>query len=211
MTWRVAPSIRAALDEANRRWPNRNRASDGTIGDQNHTSRSDHSPCRCHRVVHAFDLTHDPANGADCHQLAEHLRTTADPRVKYVIWNRRIWNPSISNAWRTYTGANPHDRHMHVSIHLTRKAEEDTAEWWDTPTRTQPLPFVTTLEGEEEDVARFTHRYTFDGKVFVTDLDRRTMHVRDGDELGVWSKVTQDVGPADNDFHSRWALVDRAG
>jgi hypothetical protein len=49
--------------------------------------------------------------------------------VKYIISNRRIFNPSVSLAWRTYTGSNPHDHHMHVSILST--ARDDTHAWWD--------------------------------------------------------------------------------
>ena len=37
--------------------------------------------------------------------------------VMYVIWNRQIWNNSSANAgWRTYTGAQPHTDHVHISL-----------------------------------------------------------------------------------------------
>ena len=131
MSWKMPASIRAALDEANVRWPKRSRISDGTIGDQAHSSRySDHN-VGARGYIHAFDLTNDPANGCDCVVLAEHLRLTRDPRVSYVIWNRRIWNPSRDIGWRPYSGSNPHDKHMHVSIKSTIDAERNTNPWWE--------------------------------------------------------------------------------
>lgn len=124
----IAPAASSILTQASALWPNRNRASDGLLGDQAHAARtSDHNPGH-NGLVHAADLTHDPANGVDCNVLAEQVKD--DPRVKYVIWNRRIWNPSISRSWRAYTGSNPHDHHMHVSV--TDAGEYDTSPWFDT-------------------------------------------------------------------------------
>lgn len=129
MAWKNAPSVAAALAEATRRWPKRSKESDGTIGDAAHSAReSDHNPDD-KGIVHAFDLTHDPKNGADCERLAEHLRDVKDSRVKYIIWNRRICN-SPDWTWKSYTGTNPHTKHMHVSILSTTTAENDTSDWW---------------------------------------------------------------------------------
>lgn len=123
---RIAPAAQAILDQATALWPNRSRASDGTLGDPAHAARvSDHNPGH-NGLVHAADLTHDPANGCDNNRNAEQVKD--DPRVKYVIWNRRIWNPSISRTWRPYTGSNPHDKHMHVSV--TDAGENDTSPWF---------------------------------------------------------------------------------
>src|SRR5262249_4156300 len=35
--------------------------------------------------------------------------------VMYIIYNRKIW-ASYSPGWRTYTGADPHTTHIHVSL-----------------------------------------------------------------------------------------------
>jgi hypothetical protein len=124
----IAPAASSLLAQATALWPNRNRASDGTLGDPAHAARaSDHNP-DSRGIVHAADLTHDPANGCDNNANAEQVKN--DPRVKYVIWNRRIWNPSISRTWRPYTGSNPHDHHMHVSV-LSGPLENDTRPWFN--------------------------------------------------------------------------------
>lgn len=128
MSCRPAPACAAGLAQATALWPNRNRASDGTCASQGHSQQnptSDHEP-NARGLATAFDLTHDPANGCDCNVLSEQVKD--DPRVKYVIWNRRIYNPAISRTWRGYTGSNPHHHHMHVSV--TDAAENDTRPWY---------------------------------------------------------------------------------
>jgi peptidoglycan hydrolase-like protein with peptidoglycan-binding domain len=120
-----APACRAALNQATERFPLRNRASDGIMCDAAHPSSSDHCS------GNAFDLTDDAGHSCDAHALVEQLKQRRDPRVKYIISKRRIWNPSISDAWRDYNGDNPHVKHAHVSI-LTA-AREDTAPWWTGP------------------------------------------------------------------------------
>lgn len=123
MTVTAAPACKAALAEATRRWPNRSRASDGILPSAAHTIAN---PVSDHELGLAFDLTHDPAHGVDCHLLAQLV--TGDPRVRYVIWNRQIWNPVVSPAWRAYAGTNPHRSHMHVSIRAA--CRDDISSWW---------------------------------------------------------------------------------
>lgn len=117
MGWRVAKSLEVLLAEINAAAPKRSKASDGSIGDAPHqSSSSDHNPNDAD-VVCARDFTHDPGGGADMHRFAEHLRKRNHPAVKYVIWNRRIWSKSRnSEGWRSYSGSNPHNKHMHVSV-----------------------------------------------------------------------------------------------
>lgn len=118
-----ALTCKMALQEASYFWPNRVRVSDGICGDDAHQRRkSDHNQ------GNAFDLTHDPFHGLDTYSLARMLADSNDPRVKYIISNGYIWNPSVSKNWRKYNGANPHTKHMHVSIHTT--ARNSRASWW---------------------------------------------------------------------------------
>ena len=126
-----APSCVKALQDATARWPNRNRASDGIMGDPAHQARkSDHND------GNAFDLTHDPSHGVDCNSLSRQMIN--DARVTYVIWNKKIYNRSrAAESWRDYTGSNPHNRHMHVSISAAKR--NDLASWpWTLPPGSKP-------------------------------------------------------------------------
>lgn len=117
-----APACRAALTQATERFPNRNRRSDGIMCDTAHPSTSDHCS------GNAFDLTFDPQGGCDAHALVEQLKQRRDPRVKYIISNKRIWNPNVAPDWRPYKGQNAHNHHAHVSILVS--ARGDTSPWW---------------------------------------------------------------------------------
>jgi hypothetical protein len=122
MDWRLAKSLTQLRDQVNKAWPKRNKSYDGTIGDAAHASRtSDHNPyvfdSKGQPVVRAFDITHDPASGCDAGAIAHSIVASRDPRVRYVIWNRKISNPDVqSGAWRAYSGSNPHNHHCHVSV-----------------------------------------------------------------------------------------------
>lgn len=116
MGWRLAKSIEQLRKQINEAAPMRSKISDGTIGDAAHAAtKSEHNP-DANGVVRAIDITHDPRNGVDCNAIAEAIKASRDPRVYYIIWNHRIWGPSVSDQWRPYTGINPHDHHMHVSM-----------------------------------------------------------------------------------------------
>lgn len=128
-----APACQAALRQASELWPTRSRASDGICASDDHNRQNPNSD---HATGNAFDLTHDPGAGVDNDLLAEDLKESGDTRIKYVIWNRRIWNPSITPHWRTYSGNNPHTKHMHVSIHAAARGH--TAPWWSP--KEKPMP-----------------------------------------------------------------------
>ena len=112
-----SPAARQALLDANARWPGRNKASDGIMGDWRHQlSKSDHN------VGNAVDITHDPASG--CTGDAISSMAITDPRVTYVIWNRQIWH---DGSWHPYSGDNPHTHHCHISI---RDRDRSDARRW---------------------------------------------------------------------------------
>jgi hypothetical protein len=139
--WRVAQCLLTLRNQINQRAPNRNKASDGTIGDRRHCSGSPRASDHCawiidgaHGVVSAMDITHDPAHGCDANALAEAIRDARDPRVKYIIWNRRIANSSPIGgqpawAWRNYTGSNGHTHHIHISVKSDRAHYDSTTPW----------------------------------------------------------------------------------
>jgi len=140
-TWRMAKSLGATgklglLGEINARAPERSKLSDGGIGDAAHAKTvSDHNPCTCCRIVHARDFTHDPTGGFDAGEFAEWLRARVidgtERRVKYVIWDRRIFSGPGQNQprgeWRPYTGSNPHTKHVHLSVR--HGPGDDAAPW----------------------------------------------------------------------------------
>lgn len=125
MAWRLSKSQSTLRTQINNQWPNRSKASDGTIGDAAHASRvSDHNP-NAAGVVTAFDITHDPAHGVDIGVLFNNLM--GDNRIKYLIWNRRIWYPG--SGWKNYTGINPHTKHGHVSVSADAAKYDDDRNW----------------------------------------------------------------------------------
>lgn len=130
MAWRVAKSLLTLRDQVNALAPGRDKSSDGTIGDEAHQSRnSDHNP-NADGVVTAMDITHDPSHGVDSGALAEMLRIAQDPRIKYVISNRRIFSSKISPwRWRPYDGANAHTKHVHVSVLNDSSLYDNTQPW----------------------------------------------------------------------------------
>jgi murein L,D-transpeptidase YcbB/YkuD len=134
MAWRLAKSLTKLRDQFNQMSPNRNKKSDGTIGDAKHASRkSDHNPWVKDGktgVVTAIDITHDPKAGVDTWKIADILRLQKDPRIKYVISNHRIFSSATSPwQWRRYTGSNPHSMHMHVSVHSTKGHYDSEVPW----------------------------------------------------------------------------------
>ncbi|HCM4295484.1 TPA: hypothetical protein N3J54_001956, partial [Klebsiella quasipneumoniae subsp. quasipneumoniae] len=92
MVWRVAKSLLILRDQINQYAPHRNKASDGTIGDEHHAhTNSDHNPQVLDGnigVVTAIDITHDPAQGCDAQAIVNALVDSKDKRIKYIIWNK---------------------------------------------------------------------------------------------------------------------------
>jgi len=136
--WRMAQALETLRAQINQLAPNRGRASDGGIGDAAHASRaSDHNPWIVDGgvgVVTARDFTHDPAGGCDGETLAEGLRASRDPRIKYIIWKRRICasepkGGAAAWAWRPYAGSNPHEHHVHLSVQASKALFDSTAQW----------------------------------------------------------------------------------
>lgn len=114
----LARSLQTLRWQVDTAWPQRSKTSDGWIGDTAHqTRRSDHNPDSA-GIVHAIDITHDPAHGCDVDQLLASILASRDARLKYAIRTRRIIaGPLGPQPWvsRPYTGTNPHTKHLHVS------------------------------------------------------------------------------------------------
>ena len=91
-------ACKRALADATALCPNRSRISDGLMGDAAHQKKkSDHID------GNAFDLTHDPVSGVDCHLFSKLV--LLDFRVSYVIWDKKIFNVGMAaEGWRPYNG-----------------------------------------------------------------------------------------------------------
>lgn len=148
--WRLAKSLEQLRAQINQAYPSRSKVSDGTVGDIAHSARaSDHNP-NAAGVVCAFDCTHDSENGCDAQDLADALVVSRDERIKYLIWNKRMCSSYPAHGkpawtWRPYSGSNPHQKHIHVSVQDSKILYDSVAEW---DIGVEPL-----LNGEAEESA----------------------------------------------------------
>jgi len=144
-SWILVPCLVTLRSEFNTLAPNRDKASDGSIGDQSHASNSsDHNPDETGNTpyedadskneVHAIDVDSDlRKSGWDMNRCLEVIitrhREGRDDRLQNVIYNRRIWSASWGWTARTYTGSSPHTEHAHFSARYTTAQESDTRPW----------------------------------------------------------------------------------
>jgi hypothetical protein len=105
--------LRAEFDKIN---PQRDRSSDGWIGDDRHAAiASDHNPDGL-GYVRALDVDVDGVPmGRIVASVVNRCRSGAETRLQYVIYRRVIWSRSWGWKARKYLGANPHIRHAHFS------------------------------------------------------------------------------------------------
>ena len=132
-------TLRKQIDK---RWPRRDRRSDGWIGDAAHQARgSDHCPDG-RGWVHALDidadLDKDDPKAAQklANELVEYARSglPGSDRIKYVVYNDRIASGTYKNTWWEWRGSSyGHKHHIHVSF--TDKAPV-------TGSRPFPLPIL---------------------------------------------------------------------
>lgn len=126
----LAPALVCCRGELNTYRPNRDRRTDGWIGDTSHKKSgrpenggSDHNVNR-RGIVCALDIDVD---GIDCPYVI--ARMIRHPSTNYVIWNRKIWSRSRGFKVAAYTGSNPHTDHIHLSIMQSTAAENNTTPW----------------------------------------------------------------------------------
>jgi hypothetical protein len=126
---KATPAAIAVLRQATAIWPKRMKASDGLLPSKAHVHQNPNSD---HNSGHAVDLSNDPANGVDCHNI--YLELQKDDRVDYLIFKGKIW--SESKGERDYTGPNQHNKHLHISI--KKQCENNTSSWF--PWMPEPTP-----------------------------------------------------------------------
>lgn len=142
---RVAKALDVLRKEINTLYPERDKSSDGALGDQAHAARkSDHNPNSA-GVVRARDFDKD---GIPADRIVKFLISRGKAGDKrcgpgaYVIWNGVIW--TATNGWepRRYTGQNRHDHHFHFSI-CTDPHYYDSGAGWNLAAYLSPKPYPT--------------------------------------------------------------------
>ena len=123
---KATPAAIAVLRQATALKPKRKKVSDGLLPSAAHINQN---PDSDHNTGLAVDLTHDPENGIDCVDIFEKLKE--DKRVKYLIFQGKIWSKEKSKLGnRRYTGSNPHNKHLHISIESTMGTDTSPWFWW---------------------------------------------------------------------------------
>jgi hypothetical protein len=130
-------------NQVNKRWPKRDKRSDGWIGDKAHAGRqSDHNP-DARGLVHALDIDADldPKDPGAAQRLANQIVAYAASgipganRIKYVVFNDQIASGTYANSmWKWRGSGYGHLRHIHVSF--SNKGENNA--------QTFPLPILNT-------------------------------------------------------------------
>jgi hypothetical protein len=144
-SWVLVPCLKELFAEFDRIAPHRDHASDGSIGDTAHRNEvSDHNPDETGSVpihdadhkneVHAIDVDNtlrEPGLSMETvvQFLLKRCRSGAEKRLRYIIYNRRIWEASTGWKQHTYTGASPHTEHAHFSASYDTAKEASTASW----------------------------------------------------------------------------------
>jgi GNAT superfamily N-acetyltransferase len=116
--------------QVNKRWPTRDKASDGWWGDRSHAARkSDHNPDK-HGWVHALDIDIDLLGKGKrarsrkvaqelADQLIEYARSGApgSDRIKYIVFDNRIASGTYAKQfWTWRKGSWGHTEHIHVNF-----------------------------------------------------------------------------------------------
>lgn len=122
---KAGQQLREQFDDT---FPDRDRRSDGWLGDTRHAARpSDHNPDYENAVngvayVRAIDVDRDVSGTAKpdlMPDLADQIRLCAkagDKRIAYVIFNSKIASAKKAWNWRPYDGINKHNHHCHISF-----------------------------------------------------------------------------------------------
>ena len=117
---KAAIQLREQFDDT---FSDRDRASDGWIGDTRHGARkSDHNPDG-QGWVRAIDIDRDLSGKAKpdlmpdlVDQIRLACKARSEKRIAYIIFDGQICSPILRWKWRKYKGANKHNKHAHFSF-----------------------------------------------------------------------------------------------
>ena len=124
---KAAKQLREQFDDT---YSDRDRRSDGVIGDLRHSARpSDHNPDPATGVVRAIDVDRDVHKSGKpdlMPDIADQIRLAAkagEKRISYIIFAGRIASSRMGWRWRKYSGSNPHNAHCHISF--SKQGDQD--------------------------------------------------------------------------------------
>lgn len=139
MAWEVVPNLDDLRDQLNEIAPDRDKSSDGSIGDTSHAAgRSSHNSDRAGNPeyrdgdmkdeVRARDFDKDLRRpGLTMAMIVRHLVLGARSGrfwwLRYLIYDGIIYHKSNGFQARTYTGQNKHREHAHVNSDFTQAAD----------------------------------------------------------------------------------------
>jgi hypothetical protein len=138
--WVLTKGMVNLRKQTDARFPGRDKTSDGSIGDLAHQleSNSGHNPDLTGNAewrdgdklneVRAIDIDADLHDGdVSAQEYVDHLRhlTGVGSVIRYIIYNRKIYEASNGFAPMTYTGPSPHTEHIHVSGARSQASDEN--------------------------------------------------------------------------------------
>lgn len=131
---KAAIQLREQFDDA---YSDRDRTSDGWIGDTRHGSRkSDHNPDE-QGWVRAIDIDRDLSGSAKpdlmpdlVDQIRKACQSKSEKRIAYIIFDGFIYSSILNWKARKYTGANKHNHHAHFSF---KKEADLLGEFYQVP------------------------------------------------------------------------------
>ena len=144
MSWVLTRGLTNLRNQVNTRWPNRDKASDGTISDAAHQAESStgHSPddtagsnpawdgdSDSTPEVRAWDMDSDlRESGSTAQMVVDHIRKLPNVAsvIRYIIYNHKMYHSRDNFAPTDYTGSSPHTEHIHFEGAWTDAADNNT-------------------------------------------------------------------------------------
>lgn len=143
MSWVLTGGMRNLLNQINDAFPNRDRTSDGIIGDYAHTQeKSGHNPDDTTAdnaewdgdsdnipEVRAIDIDSDLGNPfVTMQNLVDWINDLPGIGgvIRYDIYNRKIYRSSTGFDVETYTGSSAHTEHAHFSGAYSQTSDNNT-------------------------------------------------------------------------------------
>jgi hypothetical protein len=141
--WQLTAGLKNLHGQVDQRFPHRDHASDGTIGDLAHQAEtSGHNPDDTPGSkpawngdpdstpeVRAWDMDSDLGEpGVTAQQVVDHVRRLPGVAnvIRYLIYNHRMYHVRDGFAPTVYSGPSPHEEHIHFEGAWSQAADNNT-------------------------------------------------------------------------------------